>query len=251
MRAWPLIGQDATVHHASDHDSDPALRARRQQCDEGVLIEQGVAARDEEDVQLRLTREPGKHRRLVHPDADGTDDTLLTEPVQRRIGAVDRGLPMVVGIVDEDHVDPLEPEPLETLLERPGPHRPRCSRRPSAGRASRRRTHPRDPRALVGRCRRRAGSDLSVGPGGRPSSTRRSRLAAGPRARHRGDAPRSHSHTGVPRRSSGPQRPGPFDGPRRLVVADLTEEPAHGRRSETESSDLESVRSIRTRSNGS
>ena len=36
-----------------------------------------------------------------------------------------------------------------------------------------------------------------------------------------------------------PQRPGPFDGPLRLVVADLTEEPAHGRRSETESSDLE------------
>ena len=119
MRAWPLIGQDAAVHQASDHDSDPALRAQRQQRSDGVLIEQGVAPRDEEDVHLRLTREPGKHRRLIHPDADGTDDTLLTEPVKGGIGAVDRGLPLVVGIVDEDHVDPLKPEPLETLLERP------------------------------------------------------------------------------------------------------------------------------------
>ena len=120
VRARPLIGQDAAVHHAADHDSRsraPCTTAAAQRS--GVLIEQGVAP-----ATRKTSSSVSRANRASIADWFIPTPMARTTPCSRSrcsggIGAVDRGLPMVVGIVDEDHVDPLEPEPLETLLERP------------------------------------------------------------------------------------------------------------------------------------
>jgi hypothetical protein len=56
--------------------------ARGQQVGDRVLVEQGVAPREEDGVDLGLAHEPRRHRGLVHAHADRADDTLLAEPVQ-------------------------------------------------------------------------------------------------------------------------------------------------------------------------
>ena len=132
------------------------------------------------------------------------------------------------------------PEPLEALLDRAHARRRRCSRRRSAGPRSRRRTRPARPSSACRSMSAPVGmSGRSAGPGGRPSSTRRSRLAAGRAGRRPAGARRSRSRTAARRRSSGsPSVPGPLDGrapPRRRrsrvnrppIGADAEAEPGH------------------------
>ena len=72
---------------------------------ERLLVEQRVAAGEQEHVDVGLADEPGEHRRLVHPGADRAHDALVAQPGERRVGAVDRRLPVIVGVVDVGDVD--------------------------------------------------------------------------------------------------------------------------------------------------
>ena len=75
------------------------------------LVEQRVAAREQEAVEVRLARKPRQHLRLVHARPDGADDTVGAQLVERAIGAVQRVLEMVVGVVDVEDVQAFDAEP--------------------------------------------------------------------------------------------------------------------------------------------
>ena len=91
-------------------------------------IEQGVAPGDQHAVQVAALHAPGERGRGVHPGADGPDHALGPEPGQGRVGFAGRLLQVVVGVVDEHDVHPVEPEPLQALLQGCAALRPRCSR---------------------------------------------------------------------------------------------------------------------------
>ena len=85
---------------------------------EGVLVEQRVAVREQHDVDVGLTHEACEHRRLVHAGADGPHDALRPELLEGRPRPVDGGLPVVVRVVDEGDVDPIQAEAFQALVER-------------------------------------------------------------------------------------------------------------------------------------
>ena len=97
----------------------PRSLAGRQQLVERSLFEQRVAPGEEHRVHVGFADEAGEHLRLVHAGSDGPDHALLAEPGEGRVRPVKRGLPVVVRVVDQGDVDPVEPEPLQALLDRP------------------------------------------------------------------------------------------------------------------------------------
>ena len=115
----PRIGEQPAVHDPADQHRDAALLAGRQQLVEGVLFEERVAPGEEDGVHVGLADEAREHLRLVHAGPDSPDQALLAEPGKGRVRPVERGLPVVVRVVDQCDVDPLEPEPLQALLDRP------------------------------------------------------------------------------------------------------------------------------------
>ena len=104
----------------------PRSTHSRQELVERLLVEQRVAAGEQE---RRRCRSRGR-------TAPSIADWFMPAPIarttpssrsrcERRVGAADRGLPVVVRVVDQGDVDPVEAEPLEA--------RRRCERRtPSA-----------------------------------------------------------------------------------------------------------------------
>src|SRR5437667_1191315 len=111
-------GENAAVHDPTDDDGDVPLDTRWQKVRQGVLVEERIATGDEEDVEVALASEPGQHRGLVHPGTDRPDDAVLAQSVESWIRLSDRRLPVVVRVVEEEDVDPVEPEPPEALLDR-------------------------------------------------------------------------------------------------------------------------------------
>jgi len=100
-------------------DGPAGTGPHRQQVGQGRLVEQRVPAGDQDDVEVGLAGKPGEHVRLVHRHPDGSDRALGPEPLEGRKGARQRLMVVMVGIVDEDDVDPLESEPPEAALHRP------------------------------------------------------------------------------------------------------------------------------------
>ena len=80
-----------------------------------VLVEQGVPPGEQHAVDVGLAHEPGWDRALVHPDADGSDDALVAPVGEHGVGLADRLVGVVVRVVDEHHVDPVEAESLQRL----------------------------------------------------------------------------------------------------------------------------------------
>ena len=70
----------------------PMLRSRaeRQQLVERDLVEQRVAAGQQEAVEVGLAGEAGQHLGLVHAGADRPDDALRAQLGERLVGAVER-----------------------------------------------------------------------------------------------------------------------------------------------------------------
>ena len=73
----------------------------------------------EHAVRVRLAHDPLERRRRVHPGADRPDDALVAEFGERGERLADRRVEVVVRVVHEHDVHPVEAEPLEALLERP------------------------------------------------------------------------------------------------------------------------------------
>ena len=99
---------------------DPALDAQWQQLRERLLVEERVAAGEQEHVQIALPGEPGEHRRLVHAGADRPEDALARAagegPGRRRSMAACQ---WSSGSWMKRDVDALQADPLEALLDRP------------------------------------------------------------------------------------------------------------------------------------
>lgn len=153
QRSRPRFGEQAAVEGGGGDDPHAALEARRQQLGPGALLEQGVAASHQYEVEVEPVNQPGEHLVLVHPHADRPDHPLGAQLGQRRIGGgVDIGLARV-GVVEVQDVDAVEPQALEApCIERRIPSREKSQTRLSG--------------ALVAKP---SGETLSPGPSGASS----------------------------------------------------------------------------------
>src|SRR5207245_2935450 len=118
MSAGLGIGQDPAVVDAAGDDRDPALDAFGQQLLQRDLVEEGVAAREQETVEVALAREAGEHLSLVHAGTHGADDAFAAQAIQGAVGASERLAIVVVGVVNVQDVDAVEAKSLEALFER-------------------------------------------------------------------------------------------------------------------------------------
>ena len=81
-------------------------------------VQQGVAAGQQEAVEVALPGELGQRLPVVHPRADRLDHALGPQLVQGRVGLVDRLLVVIVGVVDQQDVHVVRIQPFEALLQR-------------------------------------------------------------------------------------------------------------------------------------
>src|SRR5260370_399593 len=112
------VDQDSAVEHSTDDDRDRQLFTKRQQLVHCHLIEERVAAGNKKDIEVACLDKPGQHRRLVHAGADGSGGALFSQlgkgPQPGSAGSFE----MVVWIVEEQDVKPVEPGPPEALRNR-------------------------------------------------------------------------------------------------------------------------------------
>lgn len=111
------VGQDAAVEHAGRDHRDATLLAQRQQLFSRGAVEEGVTPSEQDTIDIAFARKTHEDRGLVHADADRTDDSFVSQPLERDVRTGERLLEMVVGIVDERDVYSVEPQPLEALVE--------------------------------------------------------------------------------------------------------------------------------------
>ena len=78
--------EDAAVKDASQDHRDAAFLAERKQIVERILFEEGVASGQQETVKIRLLEGRKTNCRFVDAQADGSDDALIPQACQRRIG---------------------------------------------------------------------------------------------------------------------------------------------------------------------
>ena len=115
--ARAVAREQAGVEHARRDHRHVAPRALRQQVVQRALFEQRVAPGEHDHVEVGLADEVRQHLGLVHPRAVGRDDALRAQLLERREGPVERLPVVLVGIVHEQEVDAVEPEPLEAGFE--------------------------------------------------------------------------------------------------------------------------------------
>src|SRR5260370_23407498 len=112
------VDQDSAVEHPTDDDRDRQLFTKRQQLVHCHLIEERVAAGNKKDIEVACLDKPGQHRRLVHAGADGSGGAFFSQlgkgPEPGSAGSFE----MVVWIVEEQDVKPVEPGPPEALRNR-------------------------------------------------------------------------------------------------------------------------------------
>ena len=116
--AGPRVGEQPAVVDAAGDDRDAALGAQRKQLGERVVIEQRVAAGEQEAVEIGRAREASEHRRLVHAGSDRANRALVPQTLERAERDAGRLVVVLVGVVDVQHVDAVEREPLEALGDR-------------------------------------------------------------------------------------------------------------------------------------
>src|SRR5258708_25455367 len=112
------VGQEAAVKSASDDDRDPLFKTERKQLGEADLVQQRVAAGEQETIEVRTPSQAGKHLRLVHSGTEGADQLLAAKLVEGPISPAQRLIEKVVGVVDVKDVHPLQSQAFQTRLER-------------------------------------------------------------------------------------------------------------------------------------
>lgn len=113
------VGEQSGVEDATDDGTDAAGGGERQQFGQTVLVEQGVAAGEEDGVDVRVADEAGEQLGLVHANADRSDDSLVPHPCELRVGLVEGLRGMSLGVVEVDDVYPVQAKPLQAVLDRP------------------------------------------------------------------------------------------------------------------------------------
>ena len=118
------IVEDARVERTSDDNRNVFAHADRQDLLDGGLIEKRVAAGDEKAVEGACLSEIDQHLIDLSADAGGSDDPLMPQLGENRIGLLNRLLDVAHSarklddVVDVGDVDALEPEPLPALHQR-------------------------------------------------------------------------------------------------------------------------------------
>ncbi len=80
--AFGADGQDPEAKWGPDDDAHALLGAAVELGPGGLLVEQTVRPRNEEQVELEEIQELGDHARDIHPRPDGTDRPVGAELVQ-------------------------------------------------------------------------------------------------------------------------------------------------------------------------
>ena len=131
--------QNPRVVRPANDDSHALFRAQRQQLAQRFLLQQRVAASQQKGVEIAGAGKVGQHLPLVHAEADGLDDLLLAQLVERGIGLGHHWVEVpplarrpirldafcLVRVVDQHHVEAVRFEPRQTPLNR-AQHRVAC-----------------------------------------------------------------------------------------------------------------------------
>src|SRR5271169_1054624 len=75
--------QNTRVIRPPNDNGSSRTDARRQQCVQRTLLEQGVTARKQDDVQAHMLHRLEAYRSLVHTEPKGVDCTAAAQLVQR------------------------------------------------------------------------------------------------------------------------------------------------------------------------
>ena len=111
-------GQDAAVVGPAGDDADVLLQAQRQQLVQRALLQDRVAAGQQEAVEVAGARQAHQHLALIHAGADRADHALRAEPVQHRVGAVHHFREVLVRIMDVHDVQAVDAQPRQAVLQR-------------------------------------------------------------------------------------------------------------------------------------
>src|SRR4029079_18785999 len=121
--------QNAGVVRAAEHNADAALLAERKKTVEGLLLEQRVASRKQENVEIAASRQYLGHFPLVDAGAEDFDDLLVPQLDQRLVAGLhqrldmgiacfDRAMSEDVDVMHEEYLDRVDPQALEREFER-------------------------------------------------------------------------------------------------------------------------------------
>ena len=111
-------GQDTAVVDTSDDHPDLPLGTQRHQFGKCALIQECVATSHQKAVQVRLTREPRKHLRLIHARPNCLDNPRRPQHVQRHVPITTRLVPVVVRVMQVEDIDFDHPHPGQTFIQR-------------------------------------------------------------------------------------------------------------------------------------
>ena len=121
-------GEDAGIERSADDDRGPGGDASRQQIVERRLLQQRIAPGQQKRVPLAPFHRFEQDLALVDADPDRAHRAAAAQFFERAIAALAQGAhqrrmrlrPVLVGadIVHIEDVDPRQPEPLQTVLER-------------------------------------------------------------------------------------------------------------------------------------
>ena len=75
--------EDAAIIRPPDNNLHAGLGAGREQHVQRVLLEQGIAPGEQQDIDRRHLQRPDAHRDFVHPQTEGLDGALVAQPHQR------------------------------------------------------------------------------------------------------------------------------------------------------------------------
>ena len=111
------LSEHASVEDAAEDHADAAPCTLRQQFLRATLIEERVAACEQDAVDASVPGEPRQHSGLVHAHADGTDHAVTAQTLQRPVRTVHRLRVVIVRVVNENDVESLQAEPAEAFLD--------------------------------------------------------------------------------------------------------------------------------------
>ena len=123
-------GEDTRVIRPADDDPDTARRAQGQHRHERLLLQQRVAARKKEKIEIAPFREPLAGLPFVDAGTEGPDHALIAQLHQRLVSArhqlvqlwlqrLPRAVVEDVEIMGIENIDPVDAQPLQREFERP------------------------------------------------------------------------------------------------------------------------------------
>jgi len=105
------------VEHCRGDHRYPTLLVGRQELVQRGLIEQGVPARQHQDLNIGLLDERGQQCGVLHPCTNRSYYAFCPKFREGRVSVMERSIEMVASVVEIQHVHPLQTHPKQRLLE--------------------------------------------------------------------------------------------------------------------------------------